>query len=125
MYAGAGMKKFFIKTLGCKTNQIESQIISQNMIKEGFIEVLNPDEADFYILNSCTVTSHADSQGKYLLHKIKRENPDVKTILCGCLAQVSDGKIENADFIFGNHEKFNIPKLLNKSLVSDIFDEKE
>lgn len=119
------MKKFFIKTLGCKTNQIESQIISQNMIKEGFIEVSNSSEADFYILNSCSVTSGADAQGKYLLHKIKRENPEIKTILCGCLAQVAQEKIENADYIFGNHEKFDIPKLLDKATVSDIFKEQE
>ncbi|HIT54965.1 TPA: tRNA (N(6)-L-threonylcarbamoyladenosine(37)-C(2))-methylthiotransferase MtaB, partial [Candidatus Galligastranaerophilus intestinigallinarum] len=47
------MKKFYIKTLGCKTNAIESQIISENLKKLGFIET-NKNEAEIYILNSCT-----------------------------------------------------------------------
>ena len=67
------MKKFYIKTLGCKTNAIESQIISENLKKLGFIET-NKNEAEIYILNSCTVTSHSDNQSRNLHFKFLHSN---------------------------------------------------
>ena len=125
------MKKFYIKTLGCKTNAIESQIISENLKKLGFIET-NKNEAEIYILNSCTVTSHSDNQAKYLLKQIKKENPKIKTILVGCMAQTAGIKIENADLILGNNEKLEIEKYIEKLFengenlfVQDIFKVRE
>ena len=66
------MKNFYIKSLGCKQNQLEGQIISSNLEKIGYKSVNNIKEADIYILNSCTVTSHSDSQANYLLSSAKK-----------------------------------------------------
>ena len=55
-------KKFTIKTLGCKTNRIESDIIAQKMVNSGFIQVDDVNDADIYILNSCAVTHSAESK---------------------------------------------------------------
>ena len=65
------MKKFHLKSLGCKQNQLEGQIIENELIKIGYQEVTSLKEADIYILNSCTVTSHSDSQVNYLLNQAK------------------------------------------------------
>ena len=81
------MKKFFIKSLGCKQNQLEGQIIQNKLIACGFEAVKSVKNADIYILNSCTVTQHADSQTNYLLHHAKNTNPKIKTVLTGCVAQ--------------------------------------
>lgn len=116
--------------MGCKTNQIEGQIIAESLINNGFIQTKNKLEADIYILNSCTVTSHADNQALYLIKQIKKENPYVKVVLTGCSAQTADKNEIDADLILGNKEKLNIEKYINelfekdkKIHVADIFEE--
>ena len=129
-------KKFVIKTLGCKTNAIEGQIIIDELEKMGFLQVQDCKDADIFILNSCSVTSHSDSQSSYLLNRAKRENPSIKNILTGCVAQTIDlhknFDTTNIDLILGNDEKLELRKyieeLFEKSKnkhVGDIFDVKE
>ena len=121
------MKKFIIKTLGCKTNQAESALIAEIMAENGYEEINNIQEADYYILNSCSVTHIADSKNLSYLRRAKRENPAVITIVTGCMAQLEKENLikENiADFVIGNYEKNDIAKILenNKHFsVSDIF----
>ena len=103
-------KKFFIKTLGCKTNEIESQIIKESLLNKGYIKTDNRLDADIYILNSCTVTSHSDNQALYLIKQIRKDKPDIKIILTGCLAQTGNPDEINADLILGNNEKLDIDK---------------
>ena len=121
------MKKFLIKTLGCKTNQVESALIAEILAKNGFEEVLSIKSADYYILNSCSVTHIADTKNLSYLRHAKRENPDIQTVLTGCMAQLQKEKLieQNiADFIIGNYEKNDIAKIITqkqKYNVSDIF----
>ena len=117
-----------LKTLGCKTNAIEGQIIASSLKSSGYVQCEDFCEADFFILNSCSVTSHSDSQSAYLLNRAKRENPDIVNILTGCVAQTidlhKDFDIQNVDIILGNNEKLNIVNYLDKNgskFVCDIF----
>ncbi len=111
------MKNFFIKSLGCKTNQIEAQIISENLIENGFKKVSNAKQADFFILNSCTVTSTADSEVKYLLGKAKRDNPHVVTVLVGCIVSAQRELVNTwADVILDNSEKLKIFNFLENKV---------
>jgi threonylcarbamoyladenosine tRNA methylthiotransferase MtaB len=122
------MKRFFIKTLGCKTNQIESAIIEEKLIADGFFSSNNVSECDYFILNSCSVTDTADSKTMVLLKKAKKENPQIKTVLTGCFAQLMAEKLKVCDFIdyiVGNEEKTNIAEIIKtdiKYAVSDIFE---
>ena len=123
--------KFYLKSLGCKQNALEGQIIHNELINNGYLEASDIKDADIYILNSCSVTSHSDSQTNYLLHHAKKINPKVKTVLTGCCAQTyklhKDFKYDEIDLIIGNSEKINIVEYIEKSglFVQDIEQQKE
>ena len=121
------MKKFIIKTLGCKTNQVESALIAEILANSGYEETKDIKLATYYILNSCSVTHVADSKNMSYIKQVKRENPNIKTILTGCMAQLEKETLlgnELIDYVIGNYEKNDIAKILEadeKVCVSDIF----
>ena len=97
------MKKFYLKSMGCKANQFEGQIVSQKLLESGFISVSKIEDADFYILNSCSVTHKSDNEGMYLLRHA--HSLGLKTVLTGCIAQIEKEKLLNEpfiDYVFGN-----------------------
>lgn len=120
------MVSFLLKSMGCKSNQFEGQIIEEKLINKGFNKVTDIKKADYYILNSCTVTHKSDSETLYLLRNAKHINPNIKTILTGCVAQVDTEqlkKLEYIDYLYGNDDKFNLADYLEndeKFIVSDI-----
>ncbi len=65
--------KFCILTLGCKVNQYEEQVLRESLLKLGFPEGSEAD-ADFMIVNSCTVTGQADRKTRQLIRKTKKIN---------------------------------------------------
>lgn len=113
------MKKFYIHTMGCKSNQFEGSIIKQDLESNGLISVLTPQDADLFILNSCTVTAKSDNEAFYILRNIKHKNPEIKTVLTGCIAQVEKEKLLENDFVdivIGNDEKLEFWKNLQNTL---------
>ena len=121
------MKNFIIKTLGCKTNQVESALIAEIMANNGYTETNDINNAEYYILNSCSVTQIADAKNLSYIRRAKRENPNIKIIITGCMAQLEKENLlkENlADYVIGNHEKNDIADIIKKGenlKVSDIF----
>lgn len=110
------MKKFNIHTMGCKSNQFESAIIEENLIEHGYKKVQNIEEADIYILNSCSVTHKSDNEAMYLLRSAKHKNPNILTIATGCMAQIEKEELlENdfIDFVIGNDEKLHLYDYIN------------
>ena len=95
--------------MGCKSNQFEGQIIIEKLTKAGHIEVNKLQDADIFILNSCSVTHKSDDEAMYHLRHAK--NLGLKTILTGCIAQIEKEKLLEKPFIdavFGNEDKFEI-----------------
>jgi threonylcarbamoyladenosine tRNA methylthiotransferase MtaB len=93
-----------ITTLGCKINQYDSAVIRERLGTERYSFVPFEDEADFYIINTCTVTDRADWEARQLIRRAKRRNPQSKMLLTGCYAQVSPeevGKLPGVDFVVG------------------------
>lgn len=129
------LNSFFVKSLGCKTNHIEGQLIEQELIKAGYQPVKNQEDCDFFILNTCSVTSHADNQALYIIKQFRLKNPEAKVILTGCFAQTArDREDLDADIILGNDEKLEIVKYIeyaknsingSQKYVEDIFNIKE
>lgn len=123
------MKNFYLKSMGCKSNQFEGQIVAQKLCEAGFVEVKNQKEADFYILNSCSVTQTSDNEAMYLLRHA--HGIGLKTILTGCIAQIEKEKLLQEpyiDYVYGNEDKFNIANLLlneEKFAVKDLMSENE
>ncbi len=117
------MKTFYLKSLGCKQNQLEGQIITNELLSLGYIIAPDIQNSDIYILNSCSVTSHTDSQVSYLLNQAKRTNPNIKTVLTGCVAQTykqhSTFDYSNIDLILGNSEKMHIKDYMDKLFSND------
>ena len=126
------MKKFYIHTMGCKANQFESSIIAEDLVKNGLTPVKCIEDADYYILNSCTVTHKSDNEAMYLLRSAKNKKPGIINILTGCIAQTEKEKLINYDFIdyiVGNDEKLTLFETLHekhdsKCIVSDIMERK-
>lgn len=87
------MKKVFVYTFGCKINQYESQIIKEKFISEKYQPADKIEFADIIIINSCSVTAHADKQCDQLIKKIQLKNPKAEIILTGCYAKVSQKRI--------------------------------
>ena len=129
------MKKFYIHTMGCKSNQFESSVIAENLEKNGITNTKNIEDADFYILNSCTVTHKSDNEAMYLLRSAKHKNPDIITILTGCVAQIEKEKLlenEYVDYVIGNDEKLHLFEVIQnlqnnnlKCIAGDIMHLKE
>ena len=87
------MKKLFIYTFGCKINQYESQIIREKYCLKDYQYTGSFEQADVIIINSCSVTAHADKQCDQIINKFHNKNPKAKIILTGCYAKVSKDKI--------------------------------
>ncbi|WP_428075039.1 tRNA (N(6)-L-threonylcarbamoyladenosine(37)-C(2))-methylthiotransferase MtaB [Candidatus Avelusimicrobium luingense] len=80
------MTTFFIKTFGCRVNQVESQALLEDFLRHHFTPAADFETADICVLNTCTVTHQADKDVEKLIRQILRRNPNTKLILTGCYA---------------------------------------
>lgn len=104
-------------TLGCKVNQYETEYMAETLKNAGF-EIVSPSEqADYYIINSCTVTSTADQKTRQNVRKFKRLHPNSTVILTGCMPQAfpkQAQELKQADIILSNKNNDDILNLINE-----------
>ncbi len=93
------MMRVAVATLGCKVNRYDTAVIEQRMDARGWQRVGFEDEADAYIVNSCTVTDRADRDARRLARKAKRRSPAARVIMTGCYAQVSPAGVAALDYV--------------------------
>lgn len=123
------MTNFYLKSMGCKSNQFEGQIVAQNLVEAGYTQVKKQEDSDYYILNSCSVTHKSDNEALYLLRHA--HSLGLKTILTGCVAQIEKEKLlaePYIDYVYGNEDKFKIAELLEENkefAVKDLMSEQE
>ena len=104
-------KRVAFHTLGCKLNFSETATISRDFICHGFEKVDYRDEADIYVLNTCSVTENADKEARKLIRQAKRRNPESSVAVIGCYAQLKPNDIAaitGVDMVLGAQEKFNL-----------------
>ncbi|MDD5495639.1 MAG: tRNA (N(6)-L-threonylcarbamoyladenosine(37)-C(2))-methylthiotransferase MtaB [Candidatus Omnitrophica bacterium] len=109
-------KRFFIKTLGCKVNQYESQAMREILERSGFKECLAEDIADLYIVNTCTVTADADKESRRIISAMHRSNPAAKIAVTGCYVEKNSEEISSLPgvaHIIKNSDKNRIAEILN------------
>lgn len=104
-------KRASVHTLGCRLNQSESAILTEQLHAAGYEVVPFGDSADLGIINTCTVTGEADSKSRQLVRSFIRKNPNAYTAVIGCYSQMGHkalSEIEGVDLIVGNQEKLNV-----------------
>lgn len=104
------MPKAAFTTLGCKVNQYETQRILDSFEEAGFDVVPFEAPADVYVINTCSVTSVAESKSRYTIRRANRTNPEAKVVVTGCAAQMARNKgeeLEGADVVVPNPEKLD------------------
>lgn len=80
-------KKFKVVTLGCRTNQYESQAFQDQLFALGYSEAKQEEQADICIVNTCTVTESADSSSRQVIRQLAKHNPGAKIVITGCYAE--------------------------------------
>ena len=116
------MKSVYVKTLGCKVNTFDSHALENQFKKSGYKLVNQAEQADITVINTCSVTSVAEKEARYLLRRYKRENPDSFRVVTGCYAQIDSATIAQmgeVDFIVPNEAKERLVPLLEARLGSD------
>ncbi len=111
--------KIAFTTLGCRVNQYDTQAMKEQMEKVPLVSVKFEEEADIYVINTCTVTAAADTEGRQLVRRAKAKNPDSFVVVTGCLAQDRPEEIAalyGVDLVVGNNEKSNLLSLIEKAL---------
>lgn len=108
------MKLVRIITLGCKVNQYDSEAFLQSLKRDGYELSKKGEEADVYIINTCTVTAEADRKSRQTISRIRREHGDAKIVVAGCMAQrdKDTAKKLGADIVIGTNDRKNIIKIL-------------
>lgn len=101
---------FCIKTLGCKVNTYESELIHNLFIRKGY--VYSKDNAEVYVINTCTVTNMSDRKSRQIINATRRDNKNAIIVVCGCFSQnaFNSGRLDeiDADIIIGNKDKSKI-----------------
>lgn len=96
-----------IYTLGCKVNQYETQALEGELTKRGHTLVNFTDEADVYVVNTCSVTAISDKKSRQMLRQAKRRNPNAIIAACGCYAQTHEAEVRALapDVLFGTNDR--------------------
>ncbi len=107
-------KKAAFHNLGCKVNAYETEVMQGLLEENGYEIVPFEEEADVYIINTCTVTSIADRKSRQMLHRARKRNPHAVVVAAGCYAQMETGMDECVDIILGNNRKKEIVRVLEE-----------
>ncbi|WP_333694447.1 tRNA (N(6)-L-threonylcarbamoyladenosine(37)-C(2))-methylthiotransferase MtaB [Flavobacterium sp.] len=116
-------KKVAFYTLGCKLNFSETSTIARNFQQEGFERVDFEEEADIYVINTCSVTENADKQFKQIVKKALKINEKAFVAAVGCYAQLKPEElaaVDGVDLVLGATEKFKITDYLNDLTKNDL-----
>ncbi|MDD3643830.1 MAG: tRNA (N(6)-L-threonylcarbamoyladenosine(37)-C(2))-methylthiotransferase MtaB [Candidatus Krumholzibacteria bacterium] len=110
---------FSITTLGCKLNQYESECIRQFLVGHGWEHRPFGELADFYIINTCTVTGRTDARCRNAVRRARRASPGTTIIVTGCYAETQPealAAMRETDIVLGNREKFSIARVMEQRI---------
>ena len=116
------MKKAASFALGCKVNQYESEAIAELFQEKGYEIVDSDDEADVYVINTCTVTNFGDKKSRQLIRKVKRQNENAIVAVVGCYAQTAPQelmKVEGVNLVIGTKDRAQIVEMVENYKVEN------
>ncbi|MFP4555510.1 MAG: tRNA (N(6)-L-threonylcarbamoyladenosine(37)-C(2))-methylthiotransferase MtaB [Bacteroidales bacterium] len=120
-------KRIAYFTLGCKLNFSETSTIARHFNELGYSRVTPTSQADIYIINTCSVTEHADKKCRQAIRKFIKQSPNAFIAVVGCYAQLKPDEIasiEGVDLVMGSSEKQNLPIYIgnaNKNAVAKVY----
>lgn len=99
--------KFAFYTLGCKTNQYETQAMEHLLLQKGHSLGSFGEVCDGYIINTCSVTAVADKKNRAVIRRCRREHPEAVLAVCGCYSQhdAEAVRVLGADVIGGSGDR--------------------
>lgn len=101
-------------TLGCKVNTYESEFVLSSFKDHGY-EIVNDNNADIYIINTCSVTNMSDAKSRKVINRIARENPSAIIVIMGCMIEANkDYYHDGASIIIGNKDKNRVYELVEE-----------
>ena len=108
------MRKAALHNLGCKVNAYETEAMQELLEQAGYQIVPFEEQADVYIINTCTVTNVADRKSRQMIHRARKKNPGAVIVAAGCYVQTRDaaGLDADIDIVIGNNKKKEIAKVL-------------
>lgn len=98
-------------TLGCKLNYSETSSLARQFVENGYEKVPSSKEADIYVINTCSVTEHADKKCRSAIRKLHKQNSNALIAVTGCYAQLKPQEIldiEGVDLVLGADQKQNL-----------------
>ena len=104
-------KSVAFHTLGCKLNFSETSTLSRQLEADGFEKKKFEEDADVYVINTCSVTDNADKECRQLIRRIQKRAPESIIVITGCYAQLKPQEIASipgVDLVLGAAEKFNL-----------------
>lgn len=107
-------------TLGCKTNQYETQVMREALKRKGYVIADSDEPADVYVINTCTVTGVSDRKSRQVIRRAAAQNPDAIIIVTGCYAERCPEEIRDipeVDLVLPNCQKPFIDEHLDKIMV--------
>ena len=116
------MKKVAFYTLGCKLNFSETSTIARGFQKDGYERVDFSEQADMYVINTCSVTENADKRFKTIVKQALKKNPEAFVAAIGCYAQLKPEQlaaVDGVDLVLGATEKFKIADYVNDLSKND------
>jgi len=107
-----------ICTLGCKVNQYETQAMEQELLRRGHSLVDFEEEADAYVVNTCSVTAVSDKKSRQMLRRAKKQNPAAVVAACGCYSQTHADEAEGleVDLVAGTGDRTGFLGLLEEAV---------
>ena len=115
------MKRAALHNLGCKVNAYETEAMEQMLVDDGYEIVPFTEEADVYVINTCSVTNMADKKSRQMIHRARRQNPNAVIIAAGCYVQtgLQNASLDEhiADIIIGNNRKHELIPQLHQYLL--------
>jgi len=103
------------KTLGCRLNQFETDALISTFHKHGYTIVPFREEADYYVVNTCTVTNQSDHKSRNMINQAVRRNKDAKVIVTGCMANHFKEQLrsqEEITYVVDNEHKHTVVSLV-------------
>lgn len=113
--------KYVIKTLGCKANWVDSQLLEAELQKRGWkpADSGRGSSARLCLVNSCTVTDEADRQSRRLAARLSREHPEAAVVVTGCSAEVDPERLARSrgiHYVVGNRDKPSLVDLVLRTV---------